>query len=88
MQQQSNEQTAEQTAEQKPEFFFTYEADANGVKKIEFVTDGPLVMQSILLMLEQVNESFEQKFPAVSGFLQELTNVARNIEEIKNGKEA
>ena len=79
--QQSNTET-------KPEFFFSYEADATGVKKIEFVTDGPLVMQSILIMLEQVNESFEQKFPAVSDFLQELTNVARNIEEIKNGKEA
>lgn len=83
MQQQNTE-----APQQKPEFFFTYEADANGVKKIEFVTDGPLVMQSILLMLEQVNESFEQKFPAMSGFLQELTNVARNIEEIKNGKAA
>lgn len=79
--QQSNTET-------KPEFFFNYEADAKGVKKIEFVTDGPLVMQSILLMLEQVNESFEQKFPNTSDFLAELTNVARNIEEIKNGKEA
>lgn len=72
----------------KPEFFFSYEANAQGVKKLEFVTDGPLVVQSILLLVEEVNNSFEQKFPTVSGFLQELTNVARNIEEIKNGKEA
>lgn len=74
------------TEEQKPEFYFTYRANAAGVQEIAFVTDGPLVMQSILLMLEEVNNSFEQKFPSVSGFLAELTNVARNIEEIKNGK--
>ena len=74
------------TEEQAPEFFFNYEAGAEGVRKIEFMTDGPLVMQSILLLVEEVNNSFEQKFSTVSEFLTELANVARNLEEIKIGK--
>lgn len=73
------------TEEQAPEFFFHYKANANGVELIEFMTDGPMVMQSIMLLLEEVNNSFDQKFEKVSDFLQELANVARNIEEIKHG---
>ena len=81
-------QTSIEEQVQPPEFFFHYKANAKGVELIEFVTDGPMVMQSILLLAEEVNKSFDQKFEKVSDFLQELTNLARNLEEIKNGKDA
>ena len=74
------------TEEQAQEFFFHYKANANGVELIEFMTDGPMVMQSLLLLAEEVNKSFDQKFANTSDFLQELATLARNIEELKNGK--
>lgn len=79
-------QNSTEEVKQVPDFFFHYKANANGVEQIEFVTDGPMVMQSLLLLAEEVNKSFEQKFANTSDFLQELANLARNIEELKNAR--
>ena len=69
------------------EFFFNFSADKNGIVSLEFQKNAPLVLQSIVALCEQVNNSFDTPLANLYEFFKVLADASRKIEEVRNDED-
>lgn len=61
-------------------FFFSLQADENGITELKFRKQGPNVLGVLLGVSDYVNQTFDQPFPSVSHFLHHLAGIAAEVE--------
>jgi hypothetical protein len=78
-------QAAADVAETTPEgFFFSLQADDNGVTELKFRKDADKLFGVVLFGLEYINQTFDAPFPCVGDFCRYLGGVADQIEAAHN----
>lgn len=75
----------EQLAENK--FFFSLQADENGITELRFKKDGPQVFGVLFATLEYINSTFDTPYPTVGEFLRMMADSADKIDEELRARE-
>lgn len=61
-------------------FFFSLQADDNGVTELKFRKEADRVFGTILFTLDYINQSFDVPYPTVSEFISQLSELAKYME--------
>lgn len=62
-------------------FFFSLQADENGVTELKFRKQADRVFGTMLFTLDYINQSFDVPYATVSEFIDTLSAMAKHIEE-------
>jgi hypothetical protein len=63
------------------QFFFSLQANNDGVTELKFRKQADRLLGTLLFALEYINQSFDEPFPTVGGFLRNLAEIADKVEE-------
>lgn len=76
--------SADQAAPAQPvenKFFFSLQADEDGITELRFKKDGPQVFGVLFATLDYINSSFDTPYPTVGEFLRMMADGADKIDE-------
>lgn len=71
---------AEAPVETAVEFFFSLQADANGITELKFAKQIQPLFGVLLTTLDYINQSFDQPYPQLGDFLRSLADTADQVE--------